>query len=226
MSKIKAGREALTRQRLLNAAAEAFAERGFHGATTREIAARGDVNIASLHYHFQDKRRLYLAVFEHFVDRMWAEYPLPETLEQPLPPQRRLAIFIESALRRLLEEGRPAWMWKLASREMTDPTEALDIVIQRMSRPLFAALSQIVGELLGRRASDEIVRLCSASVVGQCFFYRFARPLIERLAPGQGSGDAAIKKLAGHITRFSLQAIESMRGGRRGVGGRVTASQV
>jgi len=54
-----------TKARILQAAQEVFAARGFEGASTREIAARAEVNISSLHYHWESKETLYLAVFEN-----------------------------------------------------------------------------------------------------------------------------------------------------------------
>lgn len=51
-----------TRQEILRAAAEAFAACGFVGATTRAVAARAGVNVATLHYHFGSKEGLYRAV--------------------------------------------------------------------------------------------------------------------------------------------------------------------
>jgi len=48
-----------TRDRILAAALEVFAERGFAGATTREIAARADANLGLLQYHFGGKERLW-----------------------------------------------------------------------------------------------------------------------------------------------------------------------
>lgn len=53
-----------TRQGILRAAEESFALAGFSGATTRDMAARAGVNVATLHYHFGDKRSLYRAVRE------------------------------------------------------------------------------------------------------------------------------------------------------------------
>ena len=54
-----------TRQEILRAAGEAFAARGFVGATTRAVAARAGVNVATLHYHFGSKDGLYRAVLEN-----------------------------------------------------------------------------------------------------------------------------------------------------------------
>ena len=54
-----------TKARILGAAEEVFAAKGFEGASTREIAAAAGVNISSLHYHWESKETLYFAVFEN-----------------------------------------------------------------------------------------------------------------------------------------------------------------
>ncbi|GIW40152.1 MAG: hypothetical protein KatS3mg076_0729 [Candidatus Binatia bacterium] len=59
-----------TKQRILATAEEVFAEKGFDGASTREIAARAGVNISSLHYHWESKAQLYVAVFRDIYDRL------------------------------------------------------------------------------------------------------------------------------------------------------------
>ena len=51
-----------TRRVLLDAAEECFAKAGFAGATTRQMAARAGVNVATLHYHFGSKEELFQAV--------------------------------------------------------------------------------------------------------------------------------------------------------------------
>ncbi|MHB8798931.1 MAG: TetR/AcrR family transcriptional regulator [Thermoanaerobaculia bacterium] len=51
-----------TRREILAAAAEAFAAAGYVGATTRAVASRAGVNVATLHYHFGSKEGLYRAV--------------------------------------------------------------------------------------------------------------------------------------------------------------------
>jgi AcrR family transcriptional regulator len=70
-----------TKARILLAAEEVFARKGFDGASTREIAALARVNISSLHYHWESKETLYVAVFERIygqlVDRLQEDFAAP-----------------------------------------------------------------------------------------------------------------------------------------------------
>ena len=52
------------RGRLLDAAEQLFAERGFYGVTTRQVAASAGVDDALIYYHFKNKSGLFDAVFE------------------------------------------------------------------------------------------------------------------------------------------------------------------
>jgi AcrR family transcriptional regulator len=52
------------RQQLIDAAVRVFADRGFRGATTREIAVAAGVTEAVIFQHFPDKDSLYAAILE------------------------------------------------------------------------------------------------------------------------------------------------------------------
>lgn len=51
-----------TRQRLLDAAVTAFAERGFHGTSTRDIAAAAGMSPAAVYVHHKSKEELLFAL--------------------------------------------------------------------------------------------------------------------------------------------------------------------
>jgi AcrR family transcriptional regulator len=61
-----------TPRRLLDSALEMFSERGFDGATTREIAARAGVNLGLVQYHFGGKEKLWRAAVDHAFADLWA----------------------------------------------------------------------------------------------------------------------------------------------------------
>lgn len=78
----------MTRQALLAAGTQLFAERGFKGATADLIARRAGVNKAMINYHFRGKRGLHDAILEdafgHLIARLEpiraAMHPAPERL--------------------------------------------------------------------------------------------------------------------------------------------------
>ena len=56
-----------TLQRILDAAERLFAQQGFHGTSTRQIAAEADISIQTLHYHCENKLNLYQMVLKRSV---------------------------------------------------------------------------------------------------------------------------------------------------------------
>ncbi|MCP5060318.1 MAG: TetR/AcrR family transcriptional regulator [bacterium] len=58
----------LTATRILDAAESLFAERGYAGASLRDVAAAAGLRIPSLYNHFESKELLYAAVLDRGVD--------------------------------------------------------------------------------------------------------------------------------------------------------------
>ena len=72
-----------TRERLLELAIPAFAERGFAGTSVRELATAAGVTNASLLHHYPSKEALYGAVLSRIADSLavWSEPPPGEGAE-------------------------------------------------------------------------------------------------------------------------------------------------
>jgi AcrR family transcriptional regulator len=198
-----------TRQRLLDAAGEVFAECGFRQATVREICRRAHANVAAVNYHFRDKEGLYLAVLEYAHLRALEKYPLRGPQFDALPAAGRLRAFIRHAIFKLFDDDMTAYRFKLMAWEMIEPTAALDTLVANVIRPLEQLLRSIVRELLPG-ASDEQVRLCGMSIIGQCLHHRHAQPVIQRLFPDQAYSPEYLANLADHITQFSLEALRGL----------------
>ena len=120
----------------MEAAGEVFAAQGFHNATIRQICERAEANVAAVNYHFRDKAELYDAVLQYSHCAAEAAF----AAQQPpadAAPQERLRWYIRSTMFRTLDEGRPAWHGKLMTREMSEPSEALDKLVKVSFMPKF-----------------------------------------------------------------------------------------
>ena len=198
-----------TRQRLLEAAGEVFAEHGFRDATIREICERAKANIAAVHYHFGDKEELYAAVFTY------ARSCAVAIFEGEVPPtasaEERLRVFVRAVLTRFFDEGRPAWLGKLVAQEMIDPTKALDSLINEQIRPNSERLKAIARELIGVEIDEQELWRCTFSIAAQWLFYFHCGQVVKRLNPDQQFGPQELERLADHITKFSVTALKGWK---------------
>ncbi|WNM25427.1 TetR/AcrR family transcriptional regulator [Demequina capsici] len=75
----KAGRPGRTREMILAAAMEMFAESGFHGTSLRDIAGRSGLTHPGVLYHFPTKEALLMAVLERRDEVTGEDYPTEGT---------------------------------------------------------------------------------------------------------------------------------------------------
>lgn len=199
-----------TRARLIDAAGEEFAEHGFAKATVRDICARAGANIAAVNYHFRDKETLYLETLRHAHRYSIEHYPHHGGLTPDADAKDKLRAFVRAFLAKMLDTQRPKWHGRVISREMTEPTPALTLLIEEGVRPQFAALSAIVRELAPSIKGDEL-EACAASVIGQALHYHHCNSMIKRLYTERKDGfPFDLEFLTEHITRFSLAAFEGL----------------
>jgi len=199
-----------TRRQILEAAGEVFAEVGFGRATVREICRRAGANIAAVNYHFGDKETLYTEVLRDSQRMAFEKYPPLLGVAADARAEDKLRAFVRSFLLRLFDNGPITWFGRMMSREMVEPTEALDLLLKERIRPMAGLLRNITAEILGRSPDDERVRLCVFSVVSQCVFYHHCRTMISRLFPEQRLDATVVDQLADHITGFSLAALKHL----------------
>jgi AcrR family transcriptional regulator len=206
---------AATRRALLAAATAAFDRHGYRDATVRAICRRAGANVAAVNYHFGDKAALYREVLRHVAREADARRPLALARGERLPGPRRLERFIHGFLRHLLDRGRTEVGSRLMSREMMEPTVALDMVIREQVQPIAEELRAIVTAFLGPRASEPAIRLAGMSIVSQCLFYHQCRPVVRRLFPDLRFETADLGLLAAHLTAFCAAGLRQMARARR-----------
>lgn len=197
-----------TRDRLLTAAGALFARRGYDAVPVRDICHRARANIGAVNYYFGGKQRLYLEAVRQAAQTLLSDVPVP-TWPAETPAGQRLHDFVLAFLLRIVVDRDPSWRSGLIMREMLHPTEACQRFVREFVKPQFRVLLEIVQQLTENRDSPETAQRFAFSVIGQCLFYRVARPVIANLTGQQSFDKHDAERLAEHIVRFSLAAVHA-----------------
>ncbi len=207
-----------TRDRLIAAASALFAERGFHGTKVRDIAARAGVNLAAGNYHYGSKKALYLevlraqfAAIRALLERRGATRPAHELSRLSRAEVAALLQARAHAMLDLLIGPPPGLHATLMQREMTDPSEALPVIVEEFIRPMKHEIEEIVAQLEPGLGPRQVER-CAFSIVGQALFYRFTMPATLKMWGLREYPRGLARQLAEHITGFSLGGIERLAG--------------
>ena len=203
-----------TRERLLAAAAEVFAEHGQQSATVREICRRAGANVAAVNYHFGGKDKLYAAMLDHYMRTCQAAYPLDEGVTPASPPEQRLRAFVRGLVLRILGDADdPVGQahGKLVSLEFIDPTPAFDALLREHIAPVNDLLVDILHGLMGPAASDpHVLRTCLLAIFGHISFHYSGRAAIAHLYGREDLTPEVLERIADGVTRFTLGGIAAM----------------
>jgi AcrR family transcriptional regulator len=194
-----------TKARLLEAAGEEFADKGFERATVRTICARAGANIAAVNYYFGDKEQLYLhAIME--AHRCGVEMPPDDAFFDGTASQQ-LRRYIRHFLSNILAiDQTSGWQPNLILREMLRPTQASERLVQEIIRPKFERLLRILQRLCPDAEARRLY-VIAFSIIGQCLHYKVGRSIIERLIGPEEFDTLGLDYLADHIATFSLAAL-------------------
>ena len=219
-SAIRHKREALasdpTREKLLEVAGPVFADRGYHAATIREICLRAGTNVAAVNYHFGDKLGLYTEVLQQSVRAAQVE-GVQNALDQDAPPEDILRAVIRARLRGILRKDVPDWHFQILAHELAQPTPALRQLINKVARPIFKRLLELIGGMIELPPDNEKTRLCAISVMGQNLAYVFAGPLVTGIWPDLKMTPEQVERIADHIADFSLSYLHDFRSKHRAI---------
>jgi TetR/AcrR family transcriptional regulator len=198
-----------TRQAILLAAEELFAERGLASTRLEDVAEAVGIRRASIVYYFRDKPELYDAVLAEVLGGFH------ERLEAALTPAGTLSDRIEAAVSAWVDyiASRPS-LARLLLREVADATPSHPPALQRHTEPFFSLVQKLLrdheGDRLLSEPSVDPVHLAS-TIAGATVFFVAAMPA---LLPGAGFDPLDARQIESH-KREILEITRRLLGIRR-----------
>jgi TetR/AcrR family transcriptional regulator, regulator of cefoperazone and chloramphenicol sensitivity len=199
-----------TRERLLKAATEVFATKGFQSATTREICEAADSNMAAIHYHFKDKEGLYRAV---------VQAPLEQFAQQTQGFEVRGSTFKErmralyAGLLNPMTNQDPMFQHHLRIhfRELVEPTVIAEEVFEQSLVPFVQKTQELIAAELSPQVSHDEIACLSYAMIGMAMDLYTSRPCLSKLSPTLFKDTAAFENLFDRFSGYAAGMLEHER---------------
>lgn len=199
-----------TRDRLLEVAEMLFAQKGYDAVSVREITNAAKCNLAAVNYHFDSKKTLYMSVFrERWIPRAQR---IRVCFEENLAgcgdksPSSVIQSLAEALIKGPLTDKERLRHFQLMIREITNPTEAFEIVAEETMKPTFEGLEQLLQPHLDKSIDKERRLLNILSIFSMVLYFNFARLPVSKII-GHAYDQSFKDRLVQHIVDFSLSGL-------------------
>ncbi len=134
-------------ERILGTAAALFAQFGYNGVSTREIASSAEVNEVTIYRHFPRKRDLYLAVLSAELQRVHLKGEMLTRLAEARNGREALACTFELVSTALLQQPQ---LLRLLGFSVLELSEDLDPLLRRHLGELVEVVSRYLEPWIDR----------------------------------------------------------------------------
>ena len=136
---------------ILAHATAVFYEKGYEGASMRDLSRSSGLSLAGLYYYFESKEKLLHLIQKHTFATIMEQ--LQERLQETSDPEERIRIFIRNHLGYFLANMKAM---KVLSHEDEALTGSLGAEIKAMKRDYFRLCRTLVEELKRAKGNGEI----------------------------------------------------------------------
>lgn len=202
-----------TRQRIVQIATALFAEHGFDGVSTREIAAAAGLNIATVNYHVGGKRDLYRLVFARMseLERERIQATLRSVEGHPLDTASGVCALLRRVAQMLVgltaEHPETARLWV---RRWLDHDDDADVEIEA-SVPVYRMFQNLVHRIeaeSGFRYAGPSLELFLKSVTWMLYGYALSGPLDWDTGRGRADDPDRLAELTEFLADYFTRMFE------------------
>jgi AcrR family transcriptional regulator len=204
-------RSGTTKEKLLTAASDVFADKGFRDTTVAEICSRAAANISAVNYYFGSKEALYQESWRHSFAESIEMHPQDGGVSEAAPAEDRLRGQVKALVERIADDNNRDFF--ISQMEIVNPTGLLEEVMMSSINPLREKTLAVVRELLGSEATDQQVAFCETCILSMCI-----HPLLLQRVRQRAKDNGVpvliddLNAYVGYVMKFALAGIAVIRG--------------
>ena len=193
-----------TRGSIIKAAIHLFAEKGFQGASVRDIVVKARVNQAAINYHFKGKDGLYLEVLKTALEKLTEHAGSePEKLKS-LSREEALRSFVYQQLRPLLFRDEMSRYIRLFAWESAHPSKIFLKFMATNTGSYLTTAVDIVRRFLPPDTQKRAALCVAIWLMGQCSIFVRNRELFAHEPFSINTDESFTDELTELVTRLAI----------------------
>jgi AcrR family transcriptional regulator len=193
-----------TRCSIIKAAVHLFAEKGFQGASVRDIVVKARVNQAAINYHFKGKDGLYLEVLKTALEKLTEHAGSePEKLKS-LSREEALRSFVHQQLRPLLFRDEMSRYIRLFAWESAHPSKIFLKFMATNTGSYLTTAVDIVRRFLPPDTQKRAALCVAIWLMGQCSIFVRNRELFAHEPFSINTDESFTDELTELVTRLAI----------------------
>lgn len=164
-----------TEKRILESAKKIFYKKGLAGARMQEIADEAGINKAMLHYYYRNKEKLFSAVFQEAMGRIFPH--MSKILGSELPLFEKIEALIENYIE-MLRQNMYLPIFILHEIQQ-DPSRLVNIIIEDESKALIKFYQDIEKAKSEGLITNIDTKTVIVNILSLCIFPVAAKPVIS-----------------------------------------------
>jgi AcrR family transcriptional regulator len=198
-----------TRQRLLKAAEEMFAQKGFDGTSIRDITTKAKRGPASVNYFFGDKRELYEELFRLRLREMCESRlnAIKTVMSEKGKPtlEKLFHVYCIDFLKPFADPQQSQRSLQLFFREMAESRLPRNMFLDELAAPTLTAMEEAIAVICPNINKHDAM-MCVLSITGQLVHIMQVKVLFDG-AQGHSIASINIDESIDHIIKFSTAGI-------------------
>ncbi|MGY2372989.1 CerR family C-terminal domain-containing protein [Pseudomonas sp. SDO524_S393] len=215
-----------TRARIVEAAVAVFGERGYDGASTRDIATAAGVNAPAIQYYFDGKEGVYLECVEHLIRLLWGKMaPSVEAAEAALadaesgdPALIEVSLGILGTVVSTIQDSPQTSAWRaFLDRHQAGlcPESATMAFEERFKLRIGRVIRQLIARLAGFAVEDDRTVIHSMALFTQGLAFRVQKPKLLTALKWSEINQKEMEQVRDVVlmqARFTLEGLVRQRG--------------
>ena len=158
-------------EQVLYTAAELFAERGYNGVSTREIAKACGCRLPSIYYHFGSKETLYAEAFANRLEDTIDD--INDRIDVTAHPEQKMRQMVAAFFDLLSKDSCLLLLVQRDIAEASVPEQAF--LCRPQHRYFLKVIGQLIADVQGRPADPNLVIIVHGMLLGYCEFYHLVQ---------------------------------------------------